>query len=182
MLLEVLFLSLLAGRLVGGKITRLTGVNLAAAELFILAFLVRASAPRIAGVDPNLGFAALLGAYLLILTALWRNRRAAHIGLMAVGVSLNLLVIALNRGMPVSALALTSPAGDGIHIAIDDTTRLAWLGDVILWPLPPPLRAFVSLGDLFLTAGVALMIVQGMMYVGRRRQGASDNVLKSTHE
>jgi hypothetical protein len=168
MLLEVIFLSVFAGLLAGGRISRLTRLDLAAGELIVLAFVGQAFVPRVSSVNQDWGFFLLAGAYLLLMLALSRNDPTLPIGLAALGVALNFLVIAFNRGMPVNPQVLSGP-GDGLHVAIDATTRLAWLGDVILWPLPPPLRAFVSLGDIFLTAGVALLIFQGMMYVGGRR-------------
>jgi hypothetical protein len=83
----------------------------------------------------------------------------------AVGVSLNLLVIVTNNGyMPVPQAALVATGQSSAlasrssfrrDIPLDDSTRLAWLADVLVDPswLPGPLVA--SIGDRLLGAGLA---------------------------
>jgi hypothetical protein len=91
--------------------------------------------------------------------------------LILAGVLLNLLVIGVNGGMPVSRAALiASDQRDTIddlrnvdtakhHLAGDDD-RLVFLGDVIA--LPSPVEQAISVGDLFTYAGVALFLAMGM--------------------
>ena len=167
MLLEVIAASLLAGWLIGGRISRLADVKLTGAEFIIAAFIVQALVSRVAAVDQTLGYLFHVGSYLMLLAALSRNEPSAAIGLMAAGVFLNFVVISLNGGMPVS-VAVPVTFDDSIHIRLTDNTLLPWLGDVITWPLPGPLRGLASIGDILLSAGVAALIIQGMRYTGRR--------------
>jgi hypothetical protein len=95
-----------------------------------------------------------------------------------VGLALNVLVIAVNGGMPVSAAALdvAGASAEGLgagetakHHLMGPGDKLTPLGDVI--GIPPPVGAVVSVGDLFLYAGVAALVVTVMLGrsgVGRR--------------
>jgi hypothetical protein len=83
----------------------------------------------------------------------------------AVGVGLNLLVVASNGGyMPQSADAratvhglLTEQAEPRLRniVTLDDESRLGFLGDVIAQPAWLPNANVISLGDLLLGAGLA---------------------------
>lgn len=88
-----------------------------------------------------------------------RNWYRAGMALIAVGFSLNVLVILANGGMPVSPDAITAMGGDpaaatalaGKHHLMTEATRLHWLADII--PLPP-VDIIVSVGDIVLVAGM----------------------------
>lgn len=91
--------------------------------------------------------------------------------LIALGVLANGVVIALNQGMPVSPAALDYmglvETGDKLavltplyHLA-HEGSRLLVLADVLPVPGPALLRSVVSLGDLLLMVGVALVILEG---------------------
>jgi len=169
MLLEVIAISLFAGWLFGGRPANLIGVKLIGAEFIVAAFVASSLVPRLTAIDPSLGYFFHVFSYLILLVVFSRNEPTPAIGLMAVGVFLNFVVIGLNGGMPVQAAA-TVAFTDSIHLRLTDITRLPWLGDVITWPLPGGLGGLVSIGDILLSAGVATMIVQGMRYRGRRRK------------
>jgi len=89
--------------------------------------------------------------------------------LVAVGTALNLVAIAPNRGIPVSREALRAarapiPSGEENrfalkHVFASDRTVLNWLGDTI--PVRP-IRDVISIGDIVLGAGIALVIAAGM--------------------
>ncbi|WP_152560829.1 DUF5317 domain-containing protein [Thermus caliditerrae] len=109
---------------------------------------------------------------------LYQNRHLKSLYLVVLGLGLNTMVIVANGGhMPVSLSALKRAGvegwedilktrGDAVHGLLDEDTRLPFLGDVI--PLPPLGKA-VSLGDLFILAGIAGVVVEGALRVGGRR-------------
>src|SRR5206468_4995 len=99
------------------------------------------------------------------------NIRLAGVPLILAGLALNLLVIASNGGMPVSREALESSGqGDVLQELIDegaakhhlltDDDVLTALADVI--PVGGPIKQVVSLGDVFVYAGVVWLIVAVM--------------------
>jgi hypothetical protein len=90
-----------------------------------------------------------------------------------VGGALNLLVVAVNGGMPVSAGVIVqatahAPAdavagieSASLHIPLGAETNLPILADIM--PLPvPAFGAVVSAGDVVLCAGVAVFLVWAM--------------------
>jgi Family of unknown function (DUF5317) len=124
--------------------------------------------------------AALVASYVLLIAFVWRNRWLPAAPLMLIGLSLNLLVVAPNAGMPVSANAVRIAGGTSTevplrgtgpdkHHLMSDRDVLRPLGDVI--PGPPPLGVVLSIGDLFLYAGVASFVVLVMLgrFDGGRR-------------
>ncbi len=108
---------------------------------------------------------------LLVIFVLANSRRSGF-WILGIGLLLNLLVILLNGGwMPISPEMVTrlfpnalpgtweigQRLGTGKDIVLNITeTRLAFLGDRILIPFPPPLHptAF-SIGDFFIALGAA---------------------------
>jgi hypothetical protein len=107
--------------------------------------------------------------YVLVLAFAIRNRRIAGVPLVIVGLLLNGLVVTANGGMPVSRSALVeSGQADVLHLLLEDEGAkhhllvpgedvLAPLGDVIA--VPPPIAQVVSVGDVFVYAGVFWMII-----------------------
>jgi signal transduction histidine kinase len=96
--------------------------------------------------------------------------------LVFVGLALNLLVIGVNQGMPVSHRALVNSgqqdlvddlvqSGGAKHHLATDEDSLRFLGDVIA--IPPPVSQAASIGDLLMYAGAGWFIVAWM----RRRSG-----------
>ena len=122
---------------------------------------------------------ALVASYAILIAFVWVNRRLPAAPLLLAGLALNMLVIGINGGMPVSAAAIRAAGHDGdvLPAAIDDgkhhlmTHRdvLTPLGDVI--GLPPPISTVVSIGDVFLYAGIAafmVIVVRGRFDENRR--------------
>jgi len=95
------------------------------------------------------------------------NRRAPGAALMAVGLALNLAVVAFNGGMPVSRAAIRAVGGAGDrtvvvedgakHHAMTESDVLRPLADVI--PVPRPIGIVFSIGDVLLYAGIAVFLV-----------------------
>jgi hypothetical protein len=162
-------LGLLAGLAAGGTPRALADVRLRSSWAVWLAAAAQvglASLP--AGLRPVALVAslALVGWWLVVNVGGGRPRaEVAGLGLAVVGWLANVVVIAANRGMPVSRPALARagyPASFPIesghlfkHVAASSSTALAWLGDVI--PVGP-LRAVISLGDVALGAGIAVFV------------------------
>jgi hypothetical protein len=144
-----------------------------------IAGLALQGVPLTTNIDRRVGFALLLVSYALLLVFVWRNRHLPALWLAFAGLAMNVLVIAVNGGMPVSAAALdvagASPEGlsegeTAKHHLMGPDDMLTPLGDVI--GIPPPIGAVLSVGDLFLYAGVAALVVAVMLGrsgAGRRR-------------
>jgi uncharacterized membrane protein YeaQ/YmgE (transglycosylase-associated protein family) len=123
--------------------------------------------------------AALIGSQILLLIFIWRNsyqqryRNRLAFWLLGLGLVFNLTVILLNGGlMPISPASVSrlvpdalpgswqigSRLGTGKDIVLAvDQTRLWWLSDRFLLPLPGRDAAF-SLGDVFIAAGAFFML------------------------
>jgi hypothetical protein len=107
-------------------------------------------------------------------TFCWMNRRRRGVVLIALGISLNMLVMALNGGaMPISPATLERQTGLRIApgaflpktkdvVLPEEATILALLSDRLLLPGPlAPLAAW-SAGDVLLIAGVGRLLWQTM--------------------
>ena len=122
------------------------------------------------GLSPRVtGAGALLLSYVLLLAFITVNRWIPGAQLMAIGLLLNLLVVGLNGGMPVTGSAIEAAGGsvaileDGgsvkHHLATEDDL-LTFLGDAI--PIPPPAKLVLSIGDVLLYTGMAWFVIQVM--------------------
>ena len=90
------------------------------------------------------------------------NQRLPGMLLIAVGLALNVAVIAANGAMPVSPEAAESSGATtsvddtgGKHEALDEDTLLPWFADVI--PVPG-VRVVLSVGDLLLALGIGRLV------------------------
>jgi len=128
--------------------------------------LLQATLPlvRLTGVSARVAFWGWLATFPILVGVAWVNRRQPGMLVLAAGLALNALVIAVNGGMPVSeqavaALGSTSVAqnvstGDFVHVAAITATRLTWLSDILPIPGPPWVKSVVSAGDCLLFVGV----------------------------
>jgi hypothetical protein len=123
-------------------------------------------------IGSSAGSAVLVGSYGLLVAFASVNRRLPASWLVMAGLVLNILVIGVNGGMPVSASALGTAgaraeglmgAGTAKHHLMGPGDSLTPLGDVI--GIPPPVGAVISIGDVMLYAGVAVLVV--MIMLGR---------------
>jgi Family of unknown function (DUF5317) len=108
----------------------------------------------------DLGFGLLLASYALILLFCILNWRTSGFALIAVGVGMNLLVIALNQGMPTKDEVRTRN-GQEVHVPIERTVKhrpeepddtLALLSDQITAPGLPNQQ--YSVGDIVIALGI----------------------------
>jgi hypothetical protein len=111
----------------------------------------------------DLGLAILLASYALILGFCFVNRRTSGMLLIALGVGLNVLVIALNGGMPTKD-GVEERNGREVRVPIERTVKhkprtdddlLAFLGDVITIPGAPNQQ--FSVGDIVIGVGVVYL-------------------------
>ncbi|MGZ8631459.1 MAG: DUF5317 family protein [Actinomycetota bacterium] len=117
--------------------------------------------------DDEVAVGALLLSYAMLIAFVWVNRRLPAAPLLLLGLVLNMFVIGLNGGMPVSADAIrASGANDGaLPGAIDDGKHHLMTSSDVLTPLadviglPPPLSTVLSIGDVLLYAGVVIFSV-----------------------
>jgi hypothetical protein len=126
--------------------------------------------PSASGVSESIGWAFLIASYGLLIAFAWINRRLPAAWLVIAGLALNLLVIGVNDGMPVSASALETAdaSADGLvgagtvkHHLMGPDDVLTPLADVI--GIPPPIGAVISIGDVFLYVGLGILVVMVML-------------------
>ena len=172
----VLALAVGVGLLAGGGLGRLGELELRRAWLVVAALGLQLAGSVLGGVAYPLGLLLSVG---LVGWFLMLNRGVRGVGLVALGLGANALVVGLNGAMPVS-LDASGRAGISIqdilsgrdprHELATEQTRLQHLGDVV--PVLLPLRPeVVSVGDVLVAAGLAQLVVVGMgagMGAGRR--------------
>ena len=122
----------------------------------------------------DLGLAILLGSYALIFTFCYLNRRTSGMLVIAIGVGLNVLVIALNGGMPTRD-DVKDRNGREVHVPIERTVKhkpsedsdlLPFLGDVFTAPGVPNQQ--YSIGDIVIGIGIIDLCFEGSRRPRRR--------------
>ena len=183
MLIGGIALGLVLGLVAGGHITNLAYIRLRLLNLLVVAVLLRFGTEFLlnAGVDPieALRLPLLTASFGLLLIALWANRSYPGMSLAFIGILLNAVVIIVNGGyMPVWATSLDLAgltAADvtstsALHYVLPPPLdanfllHLGPLGDVIPIPLPI-IQNVASIGDLFLTLGLAFFLFAGVVRV-----------------
>lgn len=172
--------------LAGARFYHLGEVTLRAPWLFLLAAFTEGSlafASARGWAPPELmGPLARASVFVLVTAGIWANRHLFSLGVVYLGLLLNTLVMALNRGqMPVSASGLEAAGlaawvpflqqgGDGVHTLMDSSTRLAFLGDTIVLA---PLVKVISPGDVFIVLGIVLVVVEAGLRAKRTLEDRS---------
>lgn len=149
MLASGIALGIAAGWLFGGRLGRLADVRIAWWPLLAVAVALRLAAPSVGEslIIWSLSFAVIALVALL-------NRGLPGMWLIALGASMNLLVVLLNAAMPVDTSAARTagveiPVG-GLHRELRATDVLSALADRI--PVPFISRVY-SVGDVLLAVG-----------------------------
>jgi Bacterial protein of unknown function (DUF894). len=181
MLIGGIVLGLVLGLIVGGRITNLASIRLHRLGLLVAAVILRFGTEYLlnAGVAPveTLRVPLLASAFGLLLIALWANRGYPGMSLAFIGILSNAFVMVVNRGdMPIYGPSLAAagltPADvtSAIHTILPadlDANFLLHLGpfaDVI--PIPfPVVQNVASIGDLFLTLGLAFFLFAGVVRI-----------------
>jgi hypothetical protein len=179
LLVVVLLVSLLIGRLLGGRTERLAGVPFRSLRLLLSAAVAQLLGFLVSNVVAVAWPIALAVSAVFITLFLARNYQILGVPLAAAGLLLNALVVIVNGAMPVSLSAAERAGITADRLDLDDhprkepaaaTTRLPWLGRVVPVALPIH-REVATPGDLLLAAGLGLLIVSGMR--PRRSAGAA---------
>lgn len=148
----------------GGSLERLAATKFRWPWLVVLGLGVQIAvdvwSPR--WLDDGTGVIVLLVSNAFVAAFLVANARLPGVAFAAIGMLLNVIVIAANGAMPVARGALeTAGYGSDIsdlgnkHEFLGDETVLPWLADVIPIPL---LRSVISLGDVALAIGIAQLV------------------------
>jgi hypothetical protein len=152
------------GLLAGGRLSHLGSRNLRMWPLLMAGLAAQILSTPLSG---DASFALLLASYGLLLAFAAANVVLVGMWLVAMGIGMNLVVIAVNGGMPVreSALRSAGAIGPGVPVVIDTASkhhlerpsdRLVVLADII--PVEP-LGEVVSFGDVVMAVGVADVVV-----------------------
>lgn len=198
LLIAVVAFALVLGLLLNGSFRRFEDLRLRWWGLVVVGLglqLVPLPSGR-TGTDLMVRVTILALSYVLLILFAALNVRWRGMLLVLIGLVLNALVIVANGGMPVSAEAVErSGQGDLLQILIDEGAAkhhlmteedvLTPLADVI--PIPPPVGQIVSVGDLFVYAGIVWLVVVVMRgrtrpkglswlgpYRGKHRRGVSE--------
>ena len=151
--------------LFGGRLERLAGIRLRHSWLILLALGVQVIITDVYSAGPRPLLVALhLASYAAAGIALWVNRALPGLLVLGAGALLNAAVIALNGGtLPADphALAVAGLPTDTEVFANSGAIKdpvLPWLGDIIATPGWLPLRNVISIGDLIILAGLAILV------------------------
>lgn len=148
--------------LTGGSLARLADIRLRGVWIPIIAVAVQVVITTLApGGSTTLHRGLHIATYVMIGLFLWANRRLPGMWLLALGTTSNAAAIIVNGGvMPASR---TAERISGLHLraGFDNSApvlhaHLAFLGDIIPWPGPLP--NVLSVGDLMIFAGTALLL------------------------
>jgi uncharacterized protein DUF5317 len=164
---------ILIGLLSGGRLRNLAELRLRWWPLALLGLILQLiPVPSMDGqVDRWIAASLLAASYAVLLVFVAANIRLPGFPIVALGFALNLLVISVNGGMPVSDHALHEAYGSGYadmkRALIENggaKHHLAGPGDVLrplsdVIPVGKPVRLVFSVGDLLFFAGVMWLLV-----------------------
>jgi hypothetical protein len=146
----------------------LRGLEMLFAGLGVQLLIIVVDVPR-SRLD-DVGFGLLILSYAFILTFCFANLHVRGMAIVAIGIGLNAMVIALNQGMPANGPTRTDAAGRQVSRVVTSVKhRPERPGDVLKVlddriALPRPSHDLLSFGDLVLVAGLL-----DVCYWGSRR-------------
>jgi len=175
----IIIISIIIGLLRNGKLSSLSQISLKKTELIVLACLIQGGIIFLG--SRNIKFVLdyssymIIFSYIVLLLAVWYNKKLKGIKIIALGIIFNFIVILANGGhMPVllsslykaglNDFALVLKEGTYVtHTLITEKTLFRFLADVI--PLSPPFPdpSVVSAGDFLMFYGVFSLIQNAMM-------------------
>jgi hypothetical protein len=171
--LVVIVVAIVAGYLLGGRFRRFEQLRLRWWGLAPLGLAMQlAPVPSGSGAWRVVGVSLLISSFPVLIAFVVRNLRIAGFPVILVGLVLNVLVISVNQGMPVTREAIETSGqerylrdlprehGTKHFLAAPEDIRLEPLADVIA--LGGPFSDVVSVGDCFVYAGMAWLIVAAM--------------------
>lgn len=152
--------------LTGGRLSRLGELRARGLTMLLVALAIQVVVTSVWPTMPHaVAVAGSLLSYAMLGLVLWWNRRLPGMVLIAIGAGTNAVVSAINGGtLPASAAALRA-AGIHARAGFDNSgvlrhPHLSWLGDIFVTPGWLPLRNTMSIGDLVLLAGAAVLVVR----------------------
>ncbi|MDO9557580.1 MAG: DUF5317 family protein [Coriobacteriia bacterium] len=157
----------------GGRLSNLLARSITGESVLLVALIVQLLLPSVSRVLPSARWFLLIAWLLMmgcLLVVALMNVRLVGMALVALGVALNMTVIALNGAMPVSLPAITaadpdvaihSVKFDALHEPLSDQTLLPLIADTIAVPGPKWHRGIVSVGDIVLVIGLGLFVFSG---------------------
>lgn len=157
---------LIAGLIAGGSVRNFDRIQVhwwgaAAAGLGLQAI------PLDRWLDSQAVVVTIVASYVALVAFVWVNRRLPGAPLLLLGLAMNMLVIGANGGMPVSETAIRAAGGSegALPSALDDAKHHLMTPSDVLTPLadviglPPPISTVLSVGDVFLYAGIVVFMV-----------------------
>jgi hypothetical protein len=163
---------------------RLLGLRVRAVRLLVAAAVLQLVSGTLAPGSAAVRAPTMILSALLVALFLWGNWQVAGVPLIAAGLLLNCVVVAVNFAMPVSVSAAAraglAPSDlrlgdDPFHERSGPHTLLPVLGDTI--PVALPWRPqVVSPGDVLVAAGVGLLLVTGGARPRRLPQNRAERV------
>ena len=187
----IIIISIIIGLLRNGKLSSLSQISLKKIELIVLACLIQAGLIFLGSkkVKFVLDYSSymIIFSYIVLLLAVWYNKKLKGIKIIALGIIFNFIVIVANGGhMPVllsslykaglNDFALVLKEGIYItHVLISEKTLFGFLADVI--PLSPPFPdpSVVSVGDILMFYGVFSLIQNAMLKKEQNPEDRSQN-------
>ncbi|MFL5736227.1 MAG: DUF5317 family protein [Actinomycetota bacterium] len=169
LVLLTLPVAVVAGLLLRGRVGRLASLPVRAPLLALAGIALQFVPAR-----GTAGAVLLVASFVFLCAFAIRNIKLPGFPLILLGLVLNLTVIAVNNGMPVTRHALVrsgqastlqalkADGGSKHHLATSQD-ELMPLADVLA--LPPPVSQAISVGDIATHAGIVWLIVWGMLRV-----------------
>jgi hypothetical protein len=178
LLVSVLVLAVLVGYAAGGRLRNLETMRLRWWGLALGGLLIQL-VPLPSSWPHGVAVAALLVSFAMPIAFGVLNWRVTGVPVILFGLCLNGLVITVNQGMPVTLGALKGSGQESLlnelihnggtkhHLATSDD-KLVFLSDAI--GIPKPIGQAVSVGDMFVYAGLVWAVAAAMR--GRSRETA----------
>jgi len=183
-LVAAIVVSIVAALLRGGRFTRLVSFPLRWGLLAVAAFAIQALFIYQSPVRKSVGVwgwqeVLFMVSHLLLLAVVWANRHLPGVKWIGLGLLLNLIVMVANGGwMPVTPEAVVKAGHTGLVSSLEpgtrvysskniillaEQTKLRFLSDIFVLAKPFPIPTIFSLGDVFVAAGVFLLIHGAML-------------------
>jgi hypothetical protein len=178
-------IGLILGLLVGGRARYLSDHDFRLWPLVLVGLAL-----QVIDISGAAGFAILVVSYVCLVAFAVANLRLVGMGLVALGLTVNALVIVIDHGMPVRASAIVAAkvaSNDRVHTLRFGAKHhlekrgdhLMVLADIVPVPLPVS-PGVLSFGDLVMDFGVADLILN-LLRPGTKRRRRSDQAAPSSH-
>jgi hypothetical protein len=164
-----------------GSWRRLAHLPIQGSLLFVTGVLIQGTLDYVKfrpnGIE-TAGYGLLMLSYVFVLAFCFVNLPLRGMGVVTIGIALNMVVIGLNLGMPTRPVQIEN--GQRVDKPIEQTVKhrpespddlLGFLGDKIL--LPTPFDTLISIGDIVIVLGVCQLAYFGSHQRRRRARQRS---------